>query len=336
LLARSEEAIRQRIRSRLQTIGILEPGEIGFLTQRRLDALLVEVVNAQKVVMGEIVEMLADDLIDIGEYEAGFLNRALRKSVPGAIALQEFIASPELLESIINSKPFQGHLLGTHFRRLAQINSRATRAMRKAIEEGLVLGDSIDAIIRRIDRKSLRLTRANVRATVHTAISHVTRNMQDRWGQDNQDVVKGYQWLATLDLQTCDQCASRDGFLYNLQFEPIDGGPPWLGGPGNLHWNDRCVSTLVLKSWKELGIDAQELDGRVRASLDGQVKKAPNYIDWISGQSNARKERYFGPRRMELLNTGKITERDLFDFNDGDLWTLAELKEKEKFAGLFD
>lgn len=125
-------------------------------------------------------------------------------------------------------------------------------------------------------------------------------------------------------------CRIRDGLNYTatVPHKPVGGHKvPWGDGPGRLHFNCRSVSVPVLKSWRELGIDIDDMPPGTRASMDGQVPADTTYGQWLSRQSAARQDEILGPERGKLLRSGRVTfER--FSDDRGQWLTLDELRAK--------
>jgi hypothetical protein len=141
-------------------------------------------------------------------------------------------------------------------------------------------------------------------------------------------MIKGIQWVSTLDTRTTLDCAARDGLLYTVDgHEPIDHDLPWGGGAGNLHWGCRSTSAPVLKTFRELGIDVDEVPKSTRSSLDGQVAQDTTFEGWLGRQSVERQNENLGVGRAEMWRDGKVSFRDLIDGNGREL-TLAELRER--------
>lgn len=323
ILERSERQIRAILRSRYATI--LNSQQRGYASKLRLQQMLLEIHEARKVALMELYEPLASSLEEFAAYEQGYLTQAVNRAMPSRFPFYPALATPELLRSIVRSQPFQGKILHDHFRALTKRNGAVARRLKALIEEGLAMGTSPVAITRRVSHEALGITRANVTSIVQTAMGHVTNSMRDNFAQDNADVAKAVQWVGTLDSKICSICIVRDGHTYSLgNHQPIDGGPPWGNGPGRMHYNDRCTSTLVLKSWEELGIDAKELTGEQRASMDGFVDADTTAGAWVDRQGYDRLAGMFGPRRAELLTSGGLDFADLVR-TDGSLITLAEL-----------
>ena len=50
-----------------------------------------------------------------------------------------------------------------------------------------------------------------------------------------------------------------------------------------------------MKSWRELGIDVDEMDAGTRASMDGQVRQlTTNYAQWLERQPYERQIKVLG------------------------------------------
>jgi hypothetical protein len=82
----------------------------------------------------------------------------------------------------------------------------------------------------------------------------------------------------------------------------------------------------VTKSWRELGLDRDELDGRRGAlSMNGTVPANLNYSDWLRKNSRPAWWRKSWARRgRRLFLDGQLEVSD-FVANDGDAWTLADV-----------
>ena len=94
-----------------------------------------------------------------------------------------------------------------------------------------------------------------------------------------------------------------------------------------------------MKTWRELGLDRDELDAAIRpytirpdANIDAGGMRTiiefgrhqGDYASWWAKQDRAFRENVVGPGRMELLEAGKIRFEDLVD-GKGNQRTLKEL-----------
>jgi hypothetical protein len=87
----------------------------------------------------------------------------------------------------------------------------------------------------------------------------------------------------------------------------------------------------VLKSFRELGLDADDFTPSTRASMDGQVPDKLTYSDWLGKQSEARQAKVLGKAKAELFRDGKLP-LDKFVAPSGHVYTLDQLKELNKSA----
>lgn len=142
----------------------------------------------------------------------------------------------------------------------------------------------------------------------------------------NADIIKGYQWLATLDSTTCLRCAARDGLRFTKTFEPIGHSLPWSRGPGKIHRRCRCVCLPVLDS----RYDILSRGATRPAVLMGQVEHVPTtttYNDWLRTKSPAYQEYLIGFGRSVIWRTNNLHLMDLLD-DAGRPMKVAALVEK--------
>ncbi|HAI38149.1 MAG TPA: hypothetical protein DCM40_08510, partial [Maribacter sp.] len=66
----------------------------------------------------------------------------------------------------------------------------------------------------------------------------------------NIDIIKGFQWLSTLDTRTSDICKSYSGLTWDSNKNPIGHKKNYRTPPA--HYNCRSVIVPMLKSFSEL------------------------------------------------------------------------------------
>lgn len=304
-------------------------------TVERLEALLGSVRALNEAAYQQVLAELQPELRALAEYEAGFQARTLTAAVPDPVLVRFPVASvaTEQVYAAALSRPFQGRLLAGWFKDLPESRMRLVR---NTIRAGYVEGKTTADIVRTIKgTKALGYadgimdrSRRDVVTMVNTALSHTAQTARAVFTEANKDLVSAVRWLSTLDTRTSEECAIRDGLLYDPDtYEPLGHSVPWLEGPGRLHFNCRSVDTLVTKSWKELGIDADEMPASARASMDGEVPADLNYGDWLANQSAARQDEVLGETRGELLRQGVPMEK--FYNDKGQFLTLDQLYQRE-------
>lgn len=95
--------------------------------------------------------------------------------------------------------------------------------------------------------------------------------------------------------------------------------------------NCRSTATAVTRSFRELGLDMDEVAPGTRASMDGQVPAETTYADWIKKQSAQRQDDILGPTRGKLLREGGLA-LDRFADDRGRWLTLDQLRERDAAA----
>lgn len=305
------------------------------LTAERLDAMLHSVRALNKAAYDTIGRELNDVLRDFVEYEADYQRQALVGALPISVPVAE-VSVTQVYASAM-ARPFQGVLLREVW---TDLDGQRMRLVRRAIAQGLTEGKPTAQIVRELRGTKAKgyadgivnKTRRDVEAVVRTAMGHYAGFVADEVASANADLVKGVQWVSTLDLRTTTYCMVRDGKAYTLDHKPIGHSLPWGGGPGRAHWNCRSHQTMILKSWQDLGGEGgDDLPAGSRASMDGQVAAGTTYGDWLKRQSAARQDEALGPRRGKLLRAGKLSLDDMYD-SKGTFLTLEQLRERDAAA----
>lgn len=144
----------------------------------------------------------------------------------------------------------------------------------------------------------------------------------------NSDIVKGWRWSSVMEggniatgRGTCLICSALDS---GQEVYPIDGGPVIPA-----HLNCRCFQIASLVSYKELGVNIDELEEVARpwtiredipigeggrAILDfGQHQG--NYESWMKTRGAVFQKNVLGPKRYELWKSGKVKMIDMVDID---------------------
>ncbi|MCJ8207725.1 hypothetical protein [Pseudomonas sp. RGM2987] len=308
-------------------------------TVERLELLLdqVRLINSQAY--ASVAEALQADLKELAGYEVGWQQTLFEKAIPEPVLVRFPIASisGEQAYAAAMSRPFQGRLLRNW---ATEIAADRMVKVRNAIRTGYLEGKTTDQIIRSI--RGTRATgyadgflerpRKDLVAVVRTAVGHTAATARDEFIKANEEIVKADRWVSTLDNKTSPMCRIRDQLQYTaVTHKPIGHKIPWLQGPGKIHWCCRSTSAPVTKSWKELGMNIDEMTPAQRASMDGQVPAGTTYSEWLNRQSEARKIEVLGPTRAQLLKDGKL---DLDDFYSptGEWLTLDQMRARDAAA----
>ena len=319
LLNSADAGLVHKLAARL--VAIKERGfDTGPKTTERLRKLLDEIRLINSAVYDDVESALVDELTDFSAAEAGFQKGSIDATL--GVSLDTKLPTPARLRAIVTETPIQGNLLGSW---VEGMSSGRVQRIEQQIRLGMVGSETTDQIVSRIrGTKALQyrdgvldISRRSAQSMVRTAVSHVSNVVaQDTW-KANAHIVKGWQFLATLDGRTTITCAGLSG-----QFFPIGEGPI----PPR-HIRCRSVSVPVTKSFKELGVNADELPKGTRASMDGQVAADTTFADFLKRKGDAFQDQVLGKSRAQMWRDGKL---DLADFikSDGTILTLEQLKAK--------
>jgi SPP1 gp7 family putative phage head morphogenesis protein len=193
----------------------------------RWKALLADIRAKRTELMKDLQVALVADLKDMAVLSQQLEMRAQQKTLPVEI---DFATVPAgTLRQLINEEPFQGHLLKDWFKGL---NQDIQRKLQGALSQGLMQGESIDDIVRRIagTRKNkyadgiLSQSRAQVESITRTAVNHVSNSAREEFWNANADIMAGLRWSSTLDGRTTSVCQARDGLVAPVGSKPLSKG----------------------------------------------------------------------------------------------------------------
>lgn len=333
LLNRSDADLSAALAAALERL----PAE--SFTVERLELLLdqVRLINSQAYV--SVAVELQSDLKELAGYEVSWQQALFEKAIPEPVLVRFPIASvsAEQAYAAALSRPFQGRLLRNWGEEIAA--DRMVK-VRNAIRTGYLEGKTTDQIVRSIRGSRatgyadgfLERPRKDLAAVVRTAVSHTAATARQEFNKANEEILKAERWVSTLDNKTSPMCRIRDQLQYTVNtHKPIGHKVPWLQGPGKIHWCCRSTSSAVTKSWKELGMNIDEMTPAQRASMDGQVPANTTYSEWLNRQSDARKIEVLGPARYQLLKDGKLELEDFYT-PTGEWMTLDQIKVRDAAA----
>ena len=300
----------------VSTVTVNKDGSVSFDNGRHRYSVLRDGGN-------KVVPMALSEESIANAKEVGYLAEPPSNPSKVSVSFGAEISTPETIMAAVNAKPFEGKFLsewveGMSAARIGRVSD--------AIRMGVVEGQTIDDIVRRlIGTKAmdyadgiLDTSRRSARALAITYVSHVSNEARNQVYSVNVDIVKGVQWVSTLDGRTSAICQSRDGEVF-----PVDSGPR-----PPAHINCRSTTTPILKSWKELGVDMEELPESTRSSMDGQISEKQTYQTWLKGKDTAFQDHVLGKAKAEAFRSGKMT-LDRFVDLDGHQLTLEQLKLKK-------
>ena len=285
-----------------------------------------------KAILSSASEFIGDSYQELTDRNSGILEEIAaisQESTANAInsALQVDIVSPAIneryLRRIVSNHLIEGAPSAEWW---SEQEKKVRRVFSTELRKGMVLGETNAQIFKRIE-PALDTSRRSVEALIRTSVQSVANQASLDMMEANDDIVKGIEWVSTLDGRTSTICQVLDGKTWDNDRKPIGHKHPFPGPTA--HWNCRSTQTPVLKSWEELGAKGRfkEIPETSRASMDGQVAAGVNYEDWLRGKSEKFQKEKLGVGKWRLWNEGKIGFKDLVDQTGNEL-TLEELKKK--------
>lgn len=310
-------------------------GRAGTEFQRgRIEALLAEVGALMEALQRPYQRDLFERMRQLADHEAGLEARALaglprfEAVIPPAVQLHAAVFAAPL-----GARGAGGGLLLEPFvaKWAATDRERVIGVIRRGAFEGRtteqIIRDVRGTKARQFQDGILAVNRRSAATVVRTALQHVATQARMETLQANADILRGYEWNATLDGRTGEICRSLDGRVFELGKGPL---PP-------AHPNCRSSIVPVTKSWRELGVDLDDLPPGMRSSIDGPVDGSLSYYEWLKRQPPAFVEEALGPTRAALFLKGGIDSEEFarlqLDRNFQPL-TLEELR--RKIPGVFE
>lgn len=302
-------------------LAALDKMPASSVSVERLDRLLKSTRDLLADVYASMGTALAADLVKFSANESAFNAALMRQAIKRAAVDVSFEAvSADHVYAAAMARPFQGVLLREA---LTGIEDATAKRVRDAVRMGVVEGQTNSQIVQTIRGTRaanyadglLDTSRRSVDALVRTAVNHTANVARQVMYEENDDILGGWMFVATLDNRTSITCASLNGKTF-----PIGKGPQ----PPR-HWNCRSSSIPMLAGQAKLS--------GTRSSMDGQVDANITFSNWLRDQPEGVQDDVLGATRAEMFRAKKITV-DRFTDARGNVLTLDELRKKD--GDLFD
>jgi SPP1 gp7 family putative phage head morphogenesis protein len=355
VLDATEEDLADKIRSRLANNAGLRTS-VEF---RRLESLMESIEKIRGQAWEKATEIMESQAVQLAKMEPVFVSEALRITMP--VVIETVMPTAARLKAIALKDPFEGRILSEW---AADMEANDLRNIRSAIQNGMVAGEDMATISRRVvGTKALQgsdgvteMTRRSAATIARSAVIDISNRARDEFFKENADIVEMERFVATLDSRTTPICRANDG----KQF-PLGEGPRPI-----LHFNCRSLriaaldgillgdrpakpyieKDLVKQYAKDNGLgDISSRDALPRGTktdfdkwkrkeirnLVGPVPASTTYNEWLKGQSNSFQSEVLGDTKAQLFRDGGLS-LDKFVNRNGDELTLAQLAKTEKAA----
>lgn len=287
----------------------------------------------------------AADLSGLGEFESRAVAANLAAAFAGQVAPK---LPPEgFFRALIKDTLIQGAPSAQWWQR--QGGDLAFR-FGNEVRQGIAAAESNAQIIQRIRGRSvgykvidgkrvhafagglMDTARHNVAALVQTSVQTVANASRMATFEANDDLIKGYRQLSTLDSHTTVICVGYAGREWDKKKEPVGHDLPFVSPKGAAtgtprHWNCRSLISLITKSFRDLGLDIPDFKPATRAASGGPVAAGTTFEQFLDRKGPKFADDLLGPGRAQLYRDGKVTLGQLLD-QSGRPLSLAELRRR--------
>jgi|WetSurMetagenome_2_1015567.scaffolds.fasta_scaffold80378_3 SPP1 gp7 family putative phage head morphogenesis protein len=245
LLKRELERARDEMSGKLVNAAMQHGGEWSALDpnfRNRTEALMQQIT----VELDRLLQDAQNSTLNAMEqgYRAGYYGRAW--VIDDALRGGGVVNLPMLPTQAVRSALISPYGGMTFIDRFADARLDFVKRIRRGIVQSQIQGDSIPAAIKRLsDELGINVTRTGAERGLRARLEMIARTEILRSSnlgsmavyEANRDVLRGWEFEATLDERTCNICGPRDGKQY--PFDSQAEKPP-------LHPHCRCAVTPVL------------------------------------------------------------------------------------------
>ena len=211
ILNESEDDLEDQLRRQLRRL----PSSGVDRRVKRLSAMLKVVRDQRAATFLALRKKVRGELTAYAADEVAFTTNAFLKAA-GMLELSLVAPVASAVRSAVLTRPFVGGPLSSWFSSLQRADQQR---LESAIRLGVVQGESIDDIVRRVRGTRgarftdgiLQTTRRQTEAIVRTGVNHATNMARGEVFDANSDIFERLKWSATLDGRTTLICANRDG-----------------------------------------------------------------------------------------------------------------------------
>ena len=321
----------------------------------RLRSILAQLNDSLRSWSGESIATMTEELQGLAVLQSEFAIEQLQKALPAGTAatVGTVEISPALGQAIVSTEPTMAGVvnLSDSFERIARspvtfqltvgqeislpngeivrtalekISARQAELFSVAVRNGLIEGQSVNAIVRRLKGRLTKEQRGSIdtiiaaggqatsipnnqiRAIVRTTVNQVATAADQIIAAENPDLTEKYRYTAVLDSRTSPICRALDGKVFVHGKGPL---PPQ-------HFNCRSVYVNI-----PIGLEREFREAR------------EDYGEWLNKQDDATKRQVLGPERLALWKGmvkrfGPSDAIRKFVARDGSELTLDQLRKR--------
>lgn len=316
----SKEAwkVLNRLRRTINARLLQEP---TIFQRERLNAVLRDVEELAQEAFGLITSKTIHGSQQLAHVEANFSKNLFDKATSFEAGFT-LPAESQLITAVMTSNmKVNINSAVTIQDALQNFSKKKTTQIMRVISDSVSLGDTTPTIANKLSDVISTLQRRQLDTLVRTITNNTAAIARDEIYKANSDLMRGYEWVATLDNRTTLICGSRDGKVYT---NPTDPKPP-------AHWGCRSTTIPVIHPEYDLGAKVTGKRPAVGASGVEQVSGKQTYGGWLKKQPVEFVDEALGVERSRLFRAGKLT-LDKFVDPTGRVYTLAQLERMNPIA----
>lgn len=303
--------------------------------KRRLETLLNKIEKRMEQVYSDIDELYEQSFKGLAADEMNFIADAIDDDLAGNLLLNRpddvrlwaAVTQNPLHFPDSNTNPFVD--FNAYVKSLGDTTKRVANAISSGYANGMTVTEVVKMIRgskeRNFSNGMIEFSNKKAREIVRTVTSHITAQSRQALYQANEDIIKGYILVATIDGRTSDTCKGWDGtFIRNdAKFKPK---PPF-----HLFCRTVDVPDIRSESLKESGATrAVNFKG---GGTVGQVSATKTYLEILKTQPAFIQEQALGKAKAELFRKSGLTVeefREALTDTMGRPLTLAQMAEQNK------
>ncbi|HEY0684756.1 MAG TPA: minor capsid protein [Steroidobacter sp.] len=305
----------------------LAKGELTEFSRARLERQLKAIDVMLDALLADFQSGLLEQVEQIAVNEAEFASRAMAR-----LEFETDIPAPAQIRAAVFTNPLSiksGSLLKPFVEDWTAAERRSvTGAIRRGVFQGQTNAQIVQAIrgtkAARYQDGLLDITARNARTIVHTAVQHASTQARQSLFESNADIVKGVQWISTLDSLTCQTCRSLDQRIF----------PRTKGPRSPIHPFCRCTMIPYLGKQFDM-ITRAGTRASIGAGGGKQVAATLDYYSWLKLQPRSFIEVAIGRKRAQLFLDGGLSVDRFAALQLDRRWeplTLEEMKRLEPLA----
>lgn len=299
--------------------------EITELSRRQIENLINRIKENQSLGMSSQVDDLIDSLQDLAKYSYEFEAGAIIAGSTVERVSDKLSIADLWKRTMEHPLSIDGSLMQSWIDKLTNVQVVST--------ENLIRRAYVESWSNRDIMRAYRGTRENRftdgivsfigrsnETVIRTTMQHVNSVARLQVWEDNDDIVKAYRWVSTLDIRTSSKCRHLDGQEFKVGEGPL---PP-------IHPNCRSTTVAVLDPVFE-----EFRAGLTRASASGPVPQKLTYYEWLKRQNAEFQDSVLGDSRATLFRDGGMSVEEFTRLQLNRYFkplTLAEMRKLKPLA----